>query len=415
MHLLYNFSTFLASKLILLSPLFSPKMSLFVKGRKSVVNTLKSTLKKGDKTIWFHCASLGEYEQGVPIIKKTKEEFPDHKIIVSFFSPSGFEVKKNDKLADCTVYLPLDTPKNAKNFINLLQPSVAIFIKYEFWPNYLFELKKKSIPTILVSGLFRKDQVFFKFYGGFMRRTLNSFSHFFVQDQLSKSLLKQLKISQVTVSGDTRFDRVSDQLSMNNKLDFIALFKQDLFCLVCGSTWPKDESILINYINNFSNNTKFIIAPHEVNNLRIESLKKKLKVKTVLYSEREKYRISDYQVLIIDTVGLLTKVYSYADVAYIGGGIGMGANGLHNILEAATFGVPIIIGKNYTHFPEAKKLKELNGLFSVATTQEFTHVFNQLKTDTSFCEKTGMISKNFILNNRGATNRVLSYLQQLKI
>ena len=415
MHLLYNFSTFLASKLILLSPLFSPKMGLFVKGRKSVVNTLKSTLKKGDKTIWFHCASLGEYEQGVPIIKKTKEEFPDHKIIVSFFSPSGFEVKKNDKLADCTVYLPLDTPKNAKNFIDLLQPSVAIFIKYEFWPNYLFELKKKSIPTILVSGLFRKDQVFFKFYGGFMRRTLNSFSHFFVQDQLSKSLLKQLKISQVTVSGDTRFDRVSDQLSMNNKLDFIALFKQDLFCLVCGSTWPKDESILINYINNFSNNTKFIIAPHEVNNLRIESLKKKLKVKTVLYSEREKYNISDYQVLIIDTVGLLTKVYSYADVAYIGGGIGMGANGLHNILEAATFGVPIIIGKNYTNFPEAKKLKKLNGLFSVASPQEFIDIFNQLKTDAPFCEKTGLISKNFILNNRGATDIILNYLQKLQI
>ena len=393
MHSLYNFSTFIASKLILLSPLFSPKMSLFVKGRKSVIDTIKR----------------------VPIIKKTKEEFPDHKIIVSFFSPSGFEVKKNDKLADCTVYLPLDTPKNAKNLIDLLQPSVAIFIKYEFWPNYLFELKKKSIPTILVSGLFRKDQVFFKFYGGFMRRTLNSFSHFFVQDQLSKNLLEQLKISQVSVSGDTRFDRVSDQLSMNNELDFMALFKQDLFCLVCGSTWPKDESILINYINNFSNNTKFIIAPHEVNNLRIESLKKKLKVKTVLYSDIEKYNISDYQVLIIDTVGLLTKVYSYADVAYIGGGIGMGANGLHNILEAATFGVPIIIGENYTNFPEAKKLKKLNGLFSVASPQEFIDTFNQLKTDAPFCEKTGLISKNFILNNRGATDIILNYLQQLQI
>jgi 3-deoxy-D-manno-octulosonic-acid transferase len=415
MHSLYNFSTFIASKLILLSPIFSPKMSLFVKGRRSVIDTIKSTLKKGDKKIWFHCASLGEYEQGVPVIKKIKEEFPDHKIIVSFFSPSGFEVKKNDKLADCSVYLPLDTPKNAKNFIDLLQPSLAIFIKYEFWPNYLFELKKKSIPTILVSGLFRKDQVFFKFYGGFMRRTLNSFSHFFVQDQLSKNLLEQLKISQVSVSGDTRFDRVSDQLSVNNELDFMALFKQDLFCLVCGSTWPKDESILINYINNFSNNTKFIIAPHEVNNLRIESLKKKLKVKTVLYSEREKYNISDYQVLIIDTVGLLTKVYSYADVAYIGGGIGMGANGLHNILEAATFGVPIIIGKNYTNFPEAKKLKKLNGLFSVASPQEFIDIFNQLKTDAPFCEKTGLISKNFILNNRGATDIILNYLQKLQI
>ena len=413
MHSLYNFSTFIASKLILLSPLFSPKMDLFVKGRKSVINTLKNTLEKGDKTVWFHCASLGEYEQGVPVIKKTKEEFPDYKIIVSFFSPSGFEVKKNNTLADCTVYLPLDTPKNAKNFIDLVQPSVAIFIKYEFWPNYLFELKKKNIPTILVSGLFRKDQIFFKFYGGFMRRILNSFSHFFVQDQLSKSLLEQIKFEAVTVSGDTRFDRVNDQLLMNNELDFMNLFKQDLFCLVCGSTWPEDESILIHHINNFSNNTKFIIAPHEVTKKRVENIKKKLKVKTVLYSERGTTNISDCQVLIIDTIGLLTKIYNYANVAYIGGG--MGETGLHNILEAATFGVPIIIGKNYTHFPEAKKLKELNGLFSVATPQEFTHVFNQLKTDTSFCEKTGVISKNFILNNRGATNTVLNYLQQLKI
>ena len=413
MHLLYNFSTFLASKLILLSPLFSPKMDLFVKGRKSVINTLKNTLKKGDKTVWFHCASLGEYEQGVPIIKKTKEEFPDHKIIVSFFSPSGFEVKKNDKLADCTVYLPLDTPKNAKNFINLLQPSVAIFIKYEFWPNYLFELKKKNIPTILVSGLFRKDQIFFKFYGGFMRRILNSFSHFFVQDQLSKSLLEQIKFEAVTVSGDTRFDRVNDQLLMNNELDFMNLFKQDLFCLVCGSTWPEDESILIHHINNFSNNTKFIIAPHEVTKKRVENIKKKLKVKTVLYSERGTTNISDCQVLIIDTIGLLTKIYNYANVAYIGGG--MGETGLHNILEAATFGVPIIIGENYTNFPEAKKLKELNGLFSVATPQEFFDIFNQLKTDASFCEKTGLISKNFIFNNRGATDIILNYLQQLQI
>jgi 3-deoxy-D-manno-octulosonic-acid transferase len=290
---------------------------------------------------------------------------------------------------------------------------VAIFIKYEFWPNYLFELKKKNIPTILVSGLFRKDQIFFKFYGGFMRRILNSFSHFFVQDQLSKSLLEQIKFEAVTVSGDTRFDRVNDQLSMNNELDFMNLFKQDLFCLVCGSTWPEDESILIHHINNFSNNTKFIIAPHEVTKKRVENIKKKLKVKTVLYSEIGTTNISDCQVLIIDTIGLLTKIYNYANVAYIGGG--MGETGLHNILEAATFGVPIIIGKNYTYFPEAKKLKELNGLFSVATPQEFTNVFNQLKKDTSFCEKTGVISKNFILNNRGATNRVLNYLQQLKI
>ena len=282
MHLLYNFSTFITSKLILLTTFFSKKMSLFVHGRKIVFDTLKESIHPDDKTIWFHCASLGEYEQGVPIMEKTKELFPDYKLIVTFFSPSGFEVKKNSTLANIILYLPIDTVSNAKKFIELAHPSLAIFIKYEFWPNYLVQLKEKNIPTFLVSGLFRKDQLFFKPYGGFMRKVLNSFDHFFVQDETSKELLNNINIKETTVSGDTRFDRVNNQLSQDNTLDFISDFKQHNLCIVCGSTWPEDEAVLIDYINKAPENVKFIIAPHKINASKIESFKKNIQKKKQL-------------------------------------------------------------------------------------------------------------------------------------
>ncbi|MGY8934332.1 MAG: 3-deoxy-D-manno-octulosonic acid transferase, partial [Flavobacteriales bacterium] len=354
-------------------------MSLFVHGRKTVFDTLKESINPDDKTIWFHCASLGEYEQGVPIMEKTKELFPDYKLIVTFFSPSGFEVKKNSTLANTIVYLPIDTVSNAKKFIELAHPSLAIFIKYEFWPNYLFQLKEKNIPTLLVSGLFRKDQMFFKPYGGFMRKTLNSFDHFFVQDKISKDLLKSINIKDITVSGDTRFDRVSNQLLQNNTLAFISEFKQNNLCIVCGSTWPEDEAVLIDYINKAPDDVKFIIAPHKINASKIESFKKNIQKKSILFSTKEGTNISDYKVFIIDTVGLLTKIYSQADIAYVGGG--MGLTGLHNILEPATFGVPIVIGNRFEKFPEAKELKELKGLFSISNAAECSEILKKLVTD----------------------------------
>ena len=335
-------------------------MSLFVDGRKKVFNTLKETIHPNDKTIWFHCASLGEYEQGVPIMEKTKELFPDHKLIVTFFSPSGFEVKKNTTLANIVLYLPIDTVSNAKKFIELAHPSLAIFIKYEFWPNYLIQLKEKKILTFLVSGLFRKEQIFFKPHGGFMRKVLNSFDHFFVQDETSKELLNNINIKEATVSGDTRFDRVSNQLLQDNTLAFISEFKQNNLCIVCGSTWPEDEAVLIDYINKAPDHVKFIIAPHEINASKIESFRKNIQTtKQLVFNKGRSTNISQYNVLIIDTVGLLTKIYSHADIAYIGGG--MGDTGLHNILEPATFGVPIVIGNRFEKFPEAKELKELKG------------------------------------------------------
>lgn len=389
--------------------LFSKKIKLFVDGRKDVVHILGKNISTSDKTIWFHCASLGEFEQGVPIMEEMKKAKPDHKIIVSFFSPSGYEIKKNTSLADVVVYLPMDTPLNAKRFIDAIHPSLSIFVKYEFWPNYLLQLKKKNIPTLLVSGVFRDNQIFFKPYGGFMRKALKSFNHFFLQEENSVKLLNSIGFKNTTLSGDTRFDRVSHQIEMNNTLKFAKEFKGDSLCIVCGSTWPEDEAVLLDYINSAPRSVKFIIAPHKIEQSKIEAFTEKLyKQKVILHSQKDDVNLAEYSVLIIDCIGLLTKLYSYADIAYVGGA--MGRTGLHNILEPATFGVPIIIGKNYHEFPEAIRLRNLAGLFSISNPLELSDVLTKLVSDANYRKKTGMISGHFVNSNTGATNKVLDYI-----
>lgn len=389
--------------------LFSKKIKLFVDGRKDVVHILGKNISTSDKTIWFHCASLGEFEQGVPIMEEMKKAKPGHKIIVSFFSPSGYEIKKNTSLADVVVYLPMDTPLNAKRFIDAIHPSLSIFVKYEFWPNYLLQLKKKNIPTLLVSGVFRDNQIFFKPYGGFMRKALKSFNHFFLQEENSVKLLNSIGFKNTTLSGDTRFDRVSHQIEMNNTLKFAKEFKGDSLCIVCGSTWPEDEAVLLDYINSAPRNVKFIIAPHKIEQSKIEAFTEKLyKQKVILHSQKDDVNLAEYSVLIIDCIGLLTKLYSYADIAYVGGA--MGRTGLHNILEPATFGVPIIIGKNYHEFPEAIRLRNLAGLFSISNPLELSDVLTKLVSDANYRKKTGMISGHFVNSNTGATNKVLDYI-----
>ena len=374
-----------------------------------MVHILGKNISTSDKTIWFHCASLGEFEQGVPIMEEMKKAKPDHKIIVSFFSPSGYEIKKNTSLADVVVYLPMDTPLNAKRFIDAIHPSLSIFVKYEFWPNYLLQLKKKNIPTLLVSGVFRDNQIFFKPYGGFMRKALKSFNHFFLQEENSVKLLNSIGFKNTTLSGDTRFDRVSHQIEMNNTLKFAKEFKGDALCVVCGSTWPEDEAVLLDYINSAPRNVKFIIAPHKIEQSKIEAFTEKLyKQKVILHSQKDDVNLAEYSVLIIDCIGLLTKLYSYADIAYVGGA--MGRTGLHNILEPATFGVPIIIGKNYNEFPEAIRLRNLAGLFSISNPLELSDVLTKLVSDANYRKKTGMISGHFVNSNTGATNKVLDYI-----
>jgi len=382
-------------------------MKLFVKGRKDVFKNIENNIKVTDKTIWFHCASLGEYEQGLPITEAIKIWNPEYKIVISFFSPSGYEVKKNSPIADLVIYLPLDTPKNAKRFIESLHPSLVVFVKYEFWPNYLFRLKKENIPTLLISGLFRENQIFFKPYGSFMRNALKAFDHFFVQDETSKDLLKKLNFENVTVSGDTRFDRVSHQIEQDNTLPFIEEFKQDSLCVVCGSTWPEDEEVLLNYIN-ASENIKFVIAPHKIDSTKIENFRKKIAKESVLFSEKENNNLQKKEVLIIDTIGILTKIYSYADIAYVGGAIGN--TGLHNILEPATFGIPIIIGHNFHKFPEAVQLRKLAGLFSIKNSEECSKIFSKLIGDSAFRNKTGMICGHFVNSNTGATKKIMNYI-----
>ncbi|MCI4443583.1 MAG: 3-deoxy-D-manno-octulosonic acid transferase [Lentimicrobium sp.] len=403
---LYNLIVQIADFLLKIAALFSPKIKLFVDGRKPIFEILESKINPNDKTIWFHAASLGEYEQGLPVIEKIKEKFPNHKIIVTFFSPSGYEVRKNNTVADVTVYLPLDTKKNAKHFLSIVHPEMVFFIKYEYWPNYLNELRKLKTPTYLISGIFRKNQLFFKWYGGFYRKALETFTYFFVQNESSKKLLLQLGKTNVAISGDTRFDRVASILEKDNSLDFIEAFKNDTLTIVVGSSWPKDENLLVDFINQTSEKVKFIIAPHNIKGEQIQELKNSISKKVVLFSEKENKNLADFDVFIIDTVGILTKIYSYADIAYVGGGFGN--PGVHNILEPATFGVPIVIGPNFSHFAEATALVNMEGCVSISDKNELADAFSNLIANDDIRHEKGHICSTFVQMNKGAINIIMN-------
>ena len=411
---IYSFLVSVAGFFLKIIALFSPKMKLFVDGRKTVFETLSQSISKQEPTIWFHAASLGEFEQGLPVMEKIKVLYPKHKIIVTFFSPSGYEIRKNNTIADVTVYLPLDTRKNAKLFIDLVHPELVFFIKYEFWPNYLNELKSRNTKTYLISGIFRENQAFFKWYGRFYRNALNSFDHFFVQNEKSKKLVQQLGFQNVKISGDTRFDRVVSILERDNTLDFIKEFKDNTTTIVIGSSWPKDEELLVNFINQSPENIKFIIAPHNIKQEQVASLYKQIQKSKFKYSDYSieslrKPNLKNYQVFIIDTIGMLTKIYSYADIAYVGGGFGN--PGVHNILEPATFGVPIIIGPNYSHFAEATALVNLEGCSSISNQKELNDAFSNLISNADIRYEKGHICSTFVQMNKGATEVILKYLQ----
>jgi 3-deoxy-D-manno-octulosonic-acid transferase len=405
---LYNFLLLFASQIVKLLALFSPKIKLFVEGRKTVFQSLESKISSSDKTIWFHAASLGEYEQGLPVMEKIKKEFPNHKIVVTFFSPSGYEVRKNNSIADACVYLPLDTKSNAQKFLKLVHPDLVFFIKYEYWPNYLNELKKLNIKTYLISGIFRENQAFFQWHGGFYRNALKAFDYFFVQNESSKLLLQKIGYKNVKISGDTRFDRVVSILERDNSLDFIKQFKNNTITIVIGSSWPKDESLLVNYINQTNVNVKFIIAPHNIKVEQIQELKNSITKKTILFSEKENKDLSSYDILIVDTIGILTKIYSYADIAYVGGGFGN--PGVHNILEPATFGIPIIVGPNYSHFAEAAALVHQEGCISITNQNELNDTFSNLISNEDIRLEKGHICSTFVQMNKGATGVILKHI-----
>ncbi|WP_366915423.1 glycosyltransferase N-terminal domain-containing protein [uncultured Psychroserpens sp.] len=407
---MYTTGIYVVSFFLKVLALFNTKIKLGVNGRKQTFNILEEKIDINDKTIWFHCASLGEYEQGLPVFEVLRKNYPNHKIVLTFFSPSGYEIRKNTTLADVVVYLPLDTRVNAKRFLELVHPEFTVFVKYDIWPNLLHELKRQDRRAILISALFRKNQSYFKSYGGKRQSALFAFEHIFVQDENSKSLLNSINYNSVTISGDTRFDRVSNQLSQINTLDFVTEFKSDSTCIVIGSSWPEDEDILIPYINsNASKDLKFIIAPHEIKNSHVKAILSKLKVTTVLFSKKQGKDLNDASVLIIDTIGLLSKVYSYADIAYVGGA--MGQTGLHNILEPAVFGIPIIIGKNYQKFPEAFSMIEHAGVTSVKSEKDLKTVFDALISSKEYCTSEGLKNSAFINKNKGAVVQIANYIR----
>lgn len=404
---MYNFLIEIIARVLPLTSFFSKKMKLFVQGRKQTMAILSEKIASTDAVIWVHTASLGEFEQGLPIIKSLKEKFPKHKIVVSFFSPSGYEIRKNTPIADAVVYLPLDVPSKVKSFLDAVHPQMAIFVKYEFWANYLSELKKRNIPTYLVSGIFRENQVFFKWYGGFMREVLSNFTHFFVQNSVSEKLLHSIGYQNVTLSGDTRFDRVVEILHRDNSLPFVEDFIQDKKCLVVGSSWQEDEAIYVDFINRTQLDFKTIIAPHNIDTEKIQLLRKQISKKVVLWSEKEGKTLSEYDVLIVDTIGILTKIYSYASVAYVGGAM---KTGLHNVLEPATFSVPIVFGKRFDKFQEAVDLVAQKGAYSVCDKASLENIMTQLFTDEKFRKSAGNIAKNYVDTHLGATQMFVNFI-----
>ena len=409
MNFLYDIGIFLLRGVLGLLAVFNEKIDLFLAGRRSTFEHLEKIIEKGDLTLWFHCASLGEFEQGRPVIEALAARNPGYKIVLTFFSPSGYEVQKDYALADAIVYLPLDTKKNSKKFLKIVHPTLAVFVKYEFWPNLLNELKKQKVPTYLISGIFREDQIFFKDYGGWMRNVLRDFSHFFVQNSQSLSLLETIGIRKATLSGDTRFDRVHSLLKKDNTLAFLEGFTSGKITVVAGSTWPKDEQFLTDYINDCKfDDVVFIIAPHHMEPERFRKLKRSINKKNMLHSEGVPDK--DIEVYIVDTIGLLTKIYSYADVSYVGGGFDR--EGVHNVLEPAVFGVPVLIGPVYEKYQEALDLVKKKGCLVAKDARSFEKTLSVLISDPEFRKNTGQICSKFISENTGATQIIVDYLDQ---
>ena len=406
MTLLYTLLIHLLYALLLPVSLFSQKAALWVKGRKEWRSKLKQWEPVDFPRLWFHAASLGEFEQGLPVIEELKKEYPHCSILLTFFSPSGYEIRKNYSKADCVIYLPLDTSYNAREFIRLAKPNAAFFIKYEFWYFYLRELYREGIPTYLISARFRPGQIFFMPFAYWFRKKLSFFRHFFVQDQSSLDLLNKIGFNNVSVTGDTRFDRVIENSTKAKRIELAASFCSGYTSLIAGSTWPADEKLLARYIE--ESDVRMIIAPHETDQRHISKLSQLTGNKSVLYSGAVQNGLNGEQVLIIDNMGMLSSLYTYGKIAYIGGGFG---KGIHNILEAAVFGMPVIFGPNYSKFREAIELIATGGAFAVGSFDELKTVMDKLTGSPQMLESASSRAKEYVLSNAGATAKILDILK----
>ena len=392
---------------------FNHKAKLWINGRKNWEQQIANKIKPTDKVLWVHCSSLGEFEQGRPVIEALKTNYPNHKIAVSFFSPSGYEIRKNYPGADVIFYLPLDTKLNAKKLINVLHPELLVLVKYEYWFNLITTLHQNHIPTIVVSAIFRESQNFFKKEGNnWFAQKLNLISHFFIQNKKSKILLDSISIRQSTLAGDTRFDRVKQIVHQNNQLNFMDQFKADSKLIVVGSSWPKDEDLFINLINEkLNDNWKILFAPHNLYEKEIDAFTSKFNVPFAKYSDLDKTsetNLKQAKVFILNTIGILSKVYAYADITYIGGGFGAG---IHNTLEAVTYGNPVVFGPKYKKFQEAVDLIEVGGGFSITNQEEFDTIFNRLMNDESFRKDAGKKAGDFVQKSPNATAMIMEYIK----
>ncbi|MDP9079755.1 MAG: 3-deoxy-D-manno-octulosonic acid transferase [Bacteroidota bacterium] len=401
MLLLYNTGVQLYFVAIYIASFFNKKAKLWVNGRK------EQALIRFSGCIWFHFASLGEFEQGRPVLEAMRELYPKEKIVITFFSPSGYEVRKNTRLADAVYYLPLDTAANARQFIGIIQPKIAVFTKYEYWYHFFNETHSRNIPLYVISGIFRPNQVFFKWYGGLHRKMLGFVRRFFVQDESSQELLQQIGVTNVTVSGDTRFDRVWANAQQPKAIPGIAEFKNNQKIFIAGSTWPADEQLIATITTQYPG-WKFIIAPHEISEEKIAKLISILPSDTTLRYSQISNLTSSISHLIIDNIGMLSSLYQYADIAYIGGGFGVG---IHNTLEAAAFGLPVIFGPEYSKFKEAKDLIALQAGFTIADEARLKTITDKLITEQVFYNKASVTITTYVKEHTGATAAIINFIK----
>lgn len=402
MKLLYNICIAIYAALIRFAALFNKKAQLWCDGRKGMTERMREAIGGADNIVWIHVSSLGDFEQGRPLVDYVKTNFPDYKILLTFFSPAGYEVRKNYPNADYVFYIPADTRREVRRFLDVVNPKVVIFVKYEFWLNMLGELRKRNIRTFIVSAIFRRKSIFFNPFGGIWREALRTFETLFVQDEHSKALLAEIGVENVEVAGDTRFDRVLAIADKAERVDVVEQFKGDKRLFVAGSTWGPDEDILLPLINE-NPDMKFVVAPHEMDESRIERLMREVKGGAVRYTQLSD-DFANKQVLVLDTVGILSRVYGSAEWAYVGGGFGAG---IHNTLEAAVYGLPVAFGTKYRKFKEACDLIELGAGCSVRSAEELKAWFDELKSDNDYLARISALAKVYVGQHRGATKRIV--------
>lgn len=411
MSLLYNTGIQLTALLYALASLFNRKARAFVRGRRALIAQLRSAYaRQTAPVIWIHCASLGEFEQGRPLIERMKVALPDYSILLTFFSPSGYEVRHNYAQADHVFYLPWDTPRKAREFVEAVNPVLAVFVKYEFWYNYTRQLTRRNIPVVSVSSIFRNNQIFFRPAGSFFRSILRNFTHFYVQDDESLRLLKGIGITQCTIAGDTRFDRVQQIAALAAEMPEIQRFKENQRIMVIGSSWPEDHQVLIPFINNHRYQLKFIIAPHEISEANLHHIERQLTVKHLRFSALAAQDPSSFQVLIIDNVGLLSSLYRYGEYAFVGGAYGAG---LHNTLEPACHGLPVFFGdKNYKKFREAVELLGYGAAFTIHDTEDLVEKYEMINTPDNFMGAS-QAARLYVQENTGATEKIIEGIRSM--